>query len=620
MRCFYLAIIAITVPIGFAIPCWAEQDFDPAGYRDAKILNNFAADLLNVQTSQVEATREYAFINPRQGWVFFSLKAPAESFGTMLLSLYPVPSDEQSMIHGEEKGDTFEAMRRLQTGAHRLIVRCEGAARPTALIIRAVPEIIFSGLGYRPWLRSSGVYNMEFLDRVGVLANSNVIKERSPIPDDAARRRAWRAQGKKIMSASYIDWLRRQGKPITSDSAYHFFSGLFRGSIEDYVSGFTKIDRDGTILSEFGGGFNTEEYSSIAEAIARIAKDTQFDSKGFYLYAGHLYQWDRTRPFVQAVIDAGYKLAENVYPVEQSTETAAREIFRQRFRGNMLKHLSLYPDYAQHMIMNLGYMSAPPESCDVNPGVDYKVFLDLQMNYIANEPAFFGLYGFAWYHSAYANEEIVRWSAKLNRHYCIEGKRSRLSDDPYILPHIENPDFAKGVTAWTIEPAEDGSISSQCASGYGLLQGRYHAKGAGDTVLVTRRNARTPNRVSQKIKKLVAGRTYSLTVFVTDYGEFSKGKSVKQKHHMNIDITGVTVVPEKGVREIISGGWSEGSATNMFDGDNQLYMTYQRIVFCPTSDTATLTISDWESDKKSSGPVGQELAFNFIQVQPYLED
>ena len=28
MRCFYLAIIAITVLIGFTAPCWAEQDFD----------------------------------------------------------------------------------------------------------------------------------------------------------------------------------------------------------------------------------------------------------------------------------------------------------------------------------------------------------------------------------------------------------------------------------------------------------------------------------------------------------------------------------------------------------------------------------------------------------------
>jgi len=265
-------------------------------------------------------------------------------------------------------------------------------------------------------------------------------------------------------------------------------------------------------------------------------------------------------------------------------------------------------------------MSAPPEGCDINPGVDYRVFLDMQMNHIANDPTFFGLYGFAWYHSAYANEEMVRWSAKLNRHYCIEGKRDRLTDDPYVLPHIENPDFAEGVTAWTVEPAEEGSISSQSAPGYGLLQGRYHARGAGDTVLVTRRSARAPNRFSQQIRKLTPGRAYSLKVFITDYGEFRKGKSVKQTHHMNVNIEGVAIVPEKGFREIIRDGWSEGSAYGKFDGENQLYITYYRDVFRAREETAELILSDWANEKGPGGPIGQELAFNFIQIQPYLED
>jgi len=552
MRCSCLARIGLAVAVGFAVPCWAEQDPGRAAYKDAKILNNLVAELLNVQTPQVEATKEYTFTNPREGWAFFSLTAPEESFETMLLSIDPVPAGENATIRGEEEGGTFEAMRRLQAGAHRLTIRCEGAARPTALVVRAVPELIFSGLGYRPWLRSSGVYDMEFLDRIGVLDNTNVIKERARKPEDASRTRDWRTRGKKIISASYISWFRKPGKrePTTSDDAYKFFSGL---------RGFTEADRDGTLLSEFGGGFTAGQYVAFAEAVRRMAQDPKLEGKVFHLYAGHLYQWDRTRPFVQAVIDAGYKLAENTYPVEQPTESAVGELLREQFRGNMLRHLSLYPDYARHMIMNLGYMSAPPEGCDINPGVDYRVFLDMQMNHIANDPTFFGLYGFAWYHSAYANEEMVRWSAKLNRHYCIEGKRDRLTDDPYVLPHIENPDFAEGVTAWTVEPAEEGSISSQSAPGYGLLQGRYHAKGAGDTVLVTRRSARAPNRFSQQIKKLTPGRAYSLKVFITDYGEFRKGKSVKQTHHMNVNIEGVAIVPEKGFREIIGGGWSEGS-------------------------------------------------------------
>ena len=36
--------------------------------------------------------------------------------------------------------------------------------------------------------------------------------------------------------------------------------------------------------------------------------------------------------------------------------------------------------------------------------------------------------------------------------------------------------------------------------------------------------------------------------------------------------------------------------------------------------TAGLTVSDWKTDKSPGGPIGQELMFNFIQIQPYLEE
>ena len=37
-------------------------------------------------------------------------------------------------------------------------------------------------------------------------------------------------------------------------------------------------------------------------------------------------------------------------------------------------------------------------------------------------------------------------------------------------------------------------------------------------------------------------------------------------------------------------------------------------------ESAKLTVTDWTSDKDPGGPVGQELMFNFIEIQPYLED
>ena len=78
---------------------------------------------------------------------------------------------------------------------------------------------------------------------------------------------------------------------------------------------------------------------------------------------------------------------------------------------------------ARHMITTLGFMSAPPLTLNAEPGVDYKVYLDMQMHLLANDPVLFGLYGIQWYHNGYVDEEILRWSAKLFRHYGIEGRK-----------------------------------------------------------------------------------------------------------------------------------------------------------------------------------------------------
>lgn len=57
------------------------------------------------------------------------------------------------------------------------------------------------------------------------------------------------------------------------------------------------------------------------------------------------------------------------------------------------------------------------------------------------------------YQSPLCEEEYLRWCAKLLRHYCIEGSTERLTNDPYVLNHIQNADFEQGLDDWTVEPA-----------------------------------------------------------------------------------------------------------------------------------------------------------------------
>jgi len=50
-----------------------------------------------------------------------------------------------------------------------------------------------------------------------------------------------------------------------------------------------------------------------------------------------------------------------------------------------------------------------------------------------------------------------------------------------------------------------------------------------------------------------------------------------------------------------------------------IWITYHWKVFRAKSPTATLTVSDWPSEKESGAAFGQEQTFNFLEIQPYHE-
>ena len=588
-----------------ATPAWI------AAYDKARVLNNLVAELLSVQTPQREPHRRYTFTNPRDGWVFMSSTASAEGAGGAYMVVDSDNKDAAAIVHRNGNDQTKEAMRHLPAGKHTLNVYCEGGAVLGRFVVRAVPEIIYAGLGYgAPLFRGYGPYTWQYLQAIHVLDNVNVILERNPKPENAPHLDQWRKQGKKLLSYYNTTWITRKHQPITAEKIVTEWSR---------ARGLQSAGYSGIMVDELASAFSAKDYAEWGKAMTAVAADPRFDGRAVYPYTGHKYAGNHYKTFGKAVVDSGFKWAEECYLPTRPSEGAATELLDRRLRRGIRRLQKIVPDAARHMIMNLGFMSGPPEGSDVHPGVNYKVYLDMQMNLIANDPAYFGLYGFKWYHPGYVDEEILRWSAKLARHYLIEGKRERLTHDPYRPEHIRNPDFEDGAAAWTVEPAEKGSIVIRGALGYAYLQGRQ--TGAHDVrkVLVTRRSARAPNRFSQAIRKLTPGRLYSLKMYITDYGDLSHERSVKKTHHTNVRVEGVKLVPAKCFREVIGSGMC-GHNHGKFDREHQLYVTYQRIVFRTTKETANLTISDWASDEEPGGPIGQELAFNFIAMQPYLED
>jgi hypothetical protein len=56
-----------------------------------------------------------------------------------------------------------------------------------------------------------------------------------------------------------------------------------------------------------------------------------------------------------------------------------------------------------------------------------------------------------------------------------------------------------------------------------------------------------------------------------------------------------------------------------FNINHRAWFNYHWRVFRARDKTARLIISDWLSSSDPGGPIGQELLFNFVEVQPYLE-
>ena len=161
-------------------------------------------------------------------------------------------------------------------------------------------------------------------------------------------------------------------------------------------------------------------------------------------------------------------------------------------------------------------------------------------------------------------------------------------------------------------------MEAKSLRGYSWLQGRYPKTPLGNTFLWTQRKAGKPNSISQAIRNLEAGKLYSLKMVTADYGELQQGKSVEQKHAVSIALDGVTLLPGRSIQQAVASNYAH--QLGAFNAQNTAWMNYHFRVFRAAGPTAKLVISDWASPEAPGGPTGQELMFNFIELQPYFEE
>lgn len=580
-----------------------------------KPMNNLVSELVNARERGMLREKELVFMNPRDGWIYVKVTSNIRRDGKLSVSVDGQAKVPDILVLRGKPGETSEAMRSLPAGRHTLVLASDGPCDIENVIVRAIPEIVYSRYGANPHTRPFGPFGGEF-ERKYIHPNINVLVTSGATLDKDPFAKAWVGRGKKWLLHCGVPKENIAGKlagvnvgkpdaqgettPLTPEDAAGFISDS---------AGFKHPLAKGSIADEFG---NSAAYCEpYALGVWRLSEMAGHSEKKFYPYANHLYDGAEGRLLMQALADAGSKIAWKRYLKTRPTERLARVFLKEELLDRATQYRELCPGSLESIVVCFGNFSAPNEFLNVNPNVNYRKHLDMMFNIVANEGVFWRTYGIMSYLSAYADEESNRWTAHLFRHYGIEGRTEPATDEPYEMRHLVNSDFEEGLRGWDVRPAEEGSVRAVERPGFGWLQGRYPRTEEGDKALLAVRSAKRPNVFSQVIENLEPGKLYSFRMFSADFESMGK----REQNAVTVTLDNVELVPKHSFDYPIANCYSH--AYPPYDKENKAWMNYHWRIFLAKGRTAKVTVTDWAGEGKPGGRIGQQLIFNYCMVQPY---
>ncbi|MBI1913898.1 MAG: LamG domain-containing protein [Planctomycetes bacterium] len=562
---------------------WAGSVQFPSGPPGARRLNNLVTELLRVAGPDDSGSARQ-FVNPRAGFVFISNR------GSKAVKLTAKgAADGALLVFSQDYGDAYETMRYLPKGSYTITT-------PVAkdLIVRAVAQTVHDYANTYPHIASFSPYAGTFEERHVFPHMNTFLVMDTDIEKPFARE--LHAKGRRLLATTHTQITPKEGQSKLDAASDKLGLGL----------GFRHPRYGGYVVDEFAE--SNEGHRVWSQALERLLSQPRFQGRALHAWTYALYDlvtYNRGEPgreFVRTLQKFDSAVQWECYLDSQRTELAAWRHIQHKLGGETLAAEKVFPGIVQNLIVvPYAYETAgPPWLTMTQPSYDTRTFLEMQIQTVATDPVFAGVRGLGIYRSSYADEETVRWVARLYRHYAIEGRTEPFGKDPYRLTHIHNGDFEEQGRRWQVKPAEEGSIEFAFHHQFGSTQGRYTGR-QGDTVLITRRSSKAPNVFSQEIRNLEPGRLYSFRMFSADH----KDLSIQGKHAVRIDFENAELVPEKCFSHV-----GEGPRKNA-------YLNWHVRVFRAKGKTATLRVSDWSGDKEPGGPLGQELMFNFVKVQPY---
>ena len=301
-------------------------------------------------------------------------------------------------------------------------------------------------------------------------------------------------------------------------------------------------------------------------------------------------------------------LYSEVYGKTQPTEEMARTYVREYVRGTVESFQSCHPESVRSLGIIFGNFNQMLRiSIDHYPEVDPKRFLDLEVNFLANDPSCRDIACTGYWGSYYADDEMHRWSMELMRHYCIEGNTNLLSDVcgyPYLPGHLDNGDFREGLKGWTTE----GIVRADRVSGLGVKVERrwYAAGGLGDAFATLVRTTDGKTALSQRLKGLMPGRKYVLQLVCFDV------KDAKEEVLASKEIKlGVTL--SSGARPDYARSWNYVQDAKGRKSKIAPLCNLRHLVFMADSTEINLKLD------VDACPDGAEIGVNAISLRPYHE-
>jgi len=572
---------ATLLNVAYPVSIVALPDIDLGA---VKPLNNLVSELFNQPLNNSREPQTFRFATPRDGWVFVALTAAS-----------PAPELKVTLDGGDTvitaATDRLEAFRELALGEHRVTVT--GGATDARLVVRAIPEIFNYPPCMNSFVKENGPYDWAFMKRHILCAVTTLNGGALPgdaLPEAKARGLKWLAN----FNVAPVD------NPTNVQARMEKHAGM------------TKPQYDGFTSDElFFGRATIDNYTKALWALKNPENRL-------------VYTWIVGKPgissmhtdFMSACLNASKgrgRLLFEAYCHPQADEKAAAAYLDNMIGETMRRFNAFLPGAAAGTGIIFGnFNQIPIISLEHDPAVDFKYFLDMQVNLIANSPDFKDLATTGYWGTYYGDEELARWSFKLMRHYAVEGSREMLSSRygfTYNPGLLMNGDFADGMKGWTLSPAAEGSLRAETLAGYGKnSQGRWGGGSAGDTVCVLTRQPAATNRISQTAQGLKVGKAYCLQFVTADRKDVIGKTHNPRRYGIDVELEGVERVAEKSFVHIDrrKGGRYEHN-------DNVAKINLNRIVFRAASPTQVFAFSD------AAAKPGEELLLNFVQLKPYLE-